>query len=700
MTQPIVTIDAITTRDIDDAFTVQAVEGGYLLTVMIADPTRLVPVGSDQDTTALANVATVYRRDAAVLKMLPAFVSENKGSLVCGQKRDAMVIELKLDEHLAVADVSIKFAPIQVTHRLCHEDIPQILSNKEHELHGLIRLVAGLASRKLEIRRNSGALALYDLQQFMLTDEEGRVHTFKSKDEVMGYIIVQEMMIMANVAVADMLLQNDIPAIFRNHVPKKSAPESKDMAATLQGWMDQGGTGMADNAKRLLAQVGSALYEACVKGHYGLAVPAYVHTTSPLRRYADLVNIRQLKAFLAKEEVPYTSEQLSGLAAHINFTLAERDAAREAHFKNVVKTKAESHMAADKLYGAPEEILVQAIKIVASSGLMPGPLETELNRLFQVNAMTDKVVDAMLVKLPSTAWPASLATAYIDWLRAVPSRTMHALTHAEQAGGFTYKFSTISVAGGFTARCVLRKDGQQWIGESQGGRKREAEQAAAAAALGAKLAVVEAPEPMPAEIGEGAEVAVHNVSVEPSVEQGEINALSPNPKGMLITMCQAMKCSAPEYETHSAGPAHCLTFSCTAGISVGSHRITETASASSKKDAEAKASQALLIKLAATKEAVAGSAPEKPLVLVSAHVASSNFKGTLMELCQKNRWAVPTFNSRSVGPSHQPQFNTIVEIEIKGARRKAEGVGGTKKAAEAHACQMLLAKLHPKIENE
>ncbi|WP_144267086.1 RNB domain-containing ribonuclease [Comamonas thiooxydans] len=690
MSTPILTIDSVSTLDIDDAFSVSQEGGGYKLVVMIADPTELVPAGSKRDGYARENVATIYRRDAAVKKMLPAFVSEDQGSLVCGKKRSAMVLELTLDEQLMMTNAAVKFEPVTVTHRLIHDDIPQILASPEHELNATLTLAASLAMRKLDQRRNNGALAMYDLQQLILANEEGQFRTFKSKEEVMGYIIVQEVMVLANVALADFMLQHNIPAIYRNHVPKVSAPSSKDMADTLQGWMAQGKPALVETAKRLLASVGSASYEACVRGHYGLAVPAYLHMTSPLRRYVDLVNIRQLKMFLGSGEMPHSPEQLVELAEQVNATLLDREAARVEHFKGVVKAKAESHLATGNLLGAKEEILVQAIKLSAVDCLLHTSLEGELLRLFNVDAMTDKVVDALLVRLPTPVWTEALAQAYVSWLKAVPPRAMHALTHGEQAQRFSYKIEAVPATAGFASRCVLAHDGQEWCGEGMASRKREAEQNSAAAALAAMLGLHAS---SPAGVSKPVAVPAMELKDSPSGATGVLA----NRKGELIAMCQVLKFGAPQFTVESSGPQHNPSFSCTVAVQVGGDVVTAQATGSTKKTAEAAASQQLL---AAVDQRASGSqdadtppASAKPLVLISAHFSSSNYKGTLLELCQKHRWPAPAFVSRAIGPSHQPEFSATVEVIAKGAAKRAVGSGSTKKAAEAHACQLILEEL-------
>ncbi|KGH23567.1 RNB domain-containing ribonuclease [Comamonas thiooxydans] len=676
---PLIAIDSATTRDIDDAFSLKKVEQGYLLTVVIADPTSEVKIASEIDWHARKNVATVYRRDAAILKMLPPSISEDKCSLIRDKLRTSMVIQMNLDSSLAVTDTTIQFKQSKVTHSLDHAQISRVLAQPDHELQPTVKLAAMVAQQKLNQRRGAGALALYDLQKLLATDEEGRIRLFESKEQVMGYIIVQEFMILTNVALANYLLQNDIPAIFRNHVPRQAAPSSTDMADTLQGWIDHGNANLEEKAMQLLLQVGAAAYEPCVKGHYGLAETAYTHVTSPLRRYVDLVNIRQLKAFVEGAPIPYSQADLDQLAKHINTVLTDRIEERSAHFKAMAKAGAARLMDQGKLLGADDAVLVQAIKIAAAESDLHQSLEAELNRLFDRGIITEKVTDAMLVRLPVSLWPQELARKYVSWLQDVPARAMHALNHGKHSEFFNYAFESQPAQTGFEGRCLLQMGELRWQGAGTSVRKRDAEQAAAISALAAML-----------QLEDGAPPSTSGkAQAQSSVSSDTQHQALQNAKGELITYCQRNQVEAPRISFDSSGPSHQPLFSCT--VIVGA--VTATSTAGSKKQSEAQACSTVLSLLACNEERASGAkgkANDAPQTLSAQGV---NYKGQLLELCQKNRWNAPLFESVATGPTHMPSFSVTASLNAGGVLISVSGVGGTKKTAEAIACRDMLKEL-------
>ena len=155
-----VTIDGPGTTDIDDALFVERRDVGYRIVVAIANPVKLVAIGSTEDEQARLMAATAYVRDKAVRRMLPPAISEYKGSLVAGADRAVLVFDIALDEMLEPVGMALSVAQIKVAHRLCHADIPKIVGDADNPLQPMLTLASHLGRMLLDSRRRKGALAL------------------------------------------------------------------------------------------------------------------------------------------------------------------------------------------------------------------------------------------------------------------------------------------------------------------------------------------------------------------------------------------------------------------------------------------------------------------------------------------------------------------------------------------------------------
>ena len=118
-------------------------------------------------------------------------------------------------------------------------------------------------------------------------------------DRHRSHLLIQEFMILANRAVAQWLADQDIPALYRNHTARAISPDRETMNQTLMTL----GSGAAIR-KRLTSWLNRAEYGPALVGHFALNLPAYCHFTSPIRRLADLINHRIVKALLKQQDSP------------------------------------------------------------------------------------------------------------------------------------------------------------------------------------------------------------------------------------------------------------------------------------------------------------------------------------------------------------------------------------------------------------
>ncbi|ACB54407.1 putative exoribonuclease II [Crocosphaera subtropica ATCC 51142] len=136
-------------------------------------------------------------------------------------------------------------------------------------------------------------------------------------------------MLLANTAVASLAEKHRLPILYRNHTASAIAPKSKELIETLTT------LGLPELVRqKLQSWLNPATYSPAVIGHFALALPAYTHFTSPIRRVADYVNHRILKAvFIEGKESPYTLEELQAIANHINSKRTQVKEQRDEHFR-------------------------------------------------------------------------------------------------------------------------------------------------------------------------------------------------------------------------------------------------------------------------------------------------------------------------------------------------------------------------------
>lgn len=670
---PLVTIDSESTRDIDDAFSIRGLPGGQVeLQVAIADPSTAVPVGSKMDAEAQALAASIYARDRTVKRMLPLDVSENSSSLVQGQARDAMVLRILLDAgSVQVVEFAVDFRQVVVTHRLTYGEIPARMGGDEVPLRDALRMASVLASGLFESRVNRGALALFDVKRMVMTDEEGRLVRMGNASAMVGHMIIQEFMILANAQLAQFMARESIPGVYRNHEPMLSAPASGELAKSLRAWMETGSADMEALNSRVGMSVGRARYAPTLNGHYGLALPAYAHGTSPLRRYADLINVRQLKAYTYGTVPPYSQAQLQELCESINTTLTERKDETTAWHKEVLRRETEDRLERASLQGAPDQILVQATKLVSQQEQeqMPVTLREELMSRMKAGTLSDKVADGLVSELPLAAWPRDLANCFVDWMSAGPGRVMHVLLYARQSGVLqTMDLQATGQGTAFEGVCRISRDSTPYTGRAKGTRKKDAEQGAALDALSKMLGCATPPmrwaEPE-----------------DESLEDGGV-AIA-NPKGALLEFCQAMGWTFPSFKHKSTGPSHAPYFTASVEVHTPKGPYQAQATATSKKQAEANACVELLPVLQA----------EFPMKQsASAPVGAQNPVGELQEMAQQGRYRIPEY---SIAPkqAQPPIFEAVVTVYADGKEREFSGFASSKGEAKRNAAAKALAAM-------
>ena len=328
---PFMTIDPETARDFDDAVALQSLPGGiHRLWVAVADVSHYLREGTALDREARSRGCSVYLPNRAI-PMLPEELSGNICSLVAGQDRLAMVVRIDFDGNLAVREQDFCAAVIHSRARLDYPGVAAALAGKlqgkQKKYEPLLPALRGLdaLARKLRARRQQrGALDL-DLPQVVVEldrDDPGLVRDIRrarrDPGERHAYAMIEEFMLAANMAVGESFEKRGEPTLWRIH-PVPDAEKLHNFSAMAERYgiqvdEEQARTpaGLAAVLKRLrghpaekalsfqaLRSLKQATYDGTNVGHFGLAASAYLHFTSPIRRYPDVVVHRLLKRRLA-----------------------------------------------------------------------------------------------------------------------------------------------------------------------------------------------------------------------------------------------------------------------------------------------------------------------------------------------------------------------------------------------------------------
>lgn len=343
---PLLTIDPVDARDHDDAIYVERRPEGYRAYVAIADVSEYVQPGSAVDRDASERCFTTYLPDRAV-PMLPAVLASDHCSLLPKQDRYALCTIVDLDKDASVQRFRLVEAVIHVAAKLTYEDAACTLGFVEGEAKSPeaahfkrdLRVLNELARKLRRLRMRRGALDL-DLPEprVELDPETGRPLSVTRRAKNPGiqgaYQMVEELMLLANERVARWLSGKKSPAVYRVHAPPDPERlQQFELAAERLGVPFEADTlesplGVSRWLKRiakhplrlvleglLLRSLKMAQYDIKNIGHFGLASESYLHFTSPIRRYPDLLVHRLAKGLLRGGAIITSVEGIEALRA-------------------------------------------------------------------------------------------------------------------------------------------------------------------------------------------------------------------------------------------------------------------------------------------------------------------------------------------------------------------------------------------------
>ncbi len=318
------TIDGETSKDLDDALWIEPKQSGTVVSVHISDVSAIIQPGSSLEANALSQVETRYLATKNK-PMFPYELSEDKLSLLEDKLRLTVTIRITLDESANINNTSLHLTHLTSLKRFSYSTADATLHEPSSPFFQMLRYCELWAQKLAWKRQDVGAIGLSRVGGVNL-DEEGRIlpsQLYHSQQ------IIQEFMLLANTAVASLGEKHRLPLLYRNHTASAIAPKSKELIETLTT------LGLPELVRqKLQSWLNPATYSPTVIGHFALALPAYTHFTSPIRRVADYVNHRILKSvFIEGKESPYTLEELKAIANHINSKRTQVKEQRDEHFR-------------------------------------------------------------------------------------------------------------------------------------------------------------------------------------------------------------------------------------------------------------------------------------------------------------------------------------------------------------------------------
>lgn len=323
---PLVTIDGESARDFDDAVFCQAEENGWRLWVAIADVSYYVRPKTALDLEAQQRGNSVYFPNR-VIPMLPEVLSNGLCSLNPQVDRLCLVAEMQVSKTGELGDFQFYEAVMNSHARLTYTKVWKILSGDEalreryaplvphlEELHNMYNVL-------VSARQQRGAIEFETVENQFIFNPQGRIERIEPLVRNDAHKIIEECMILANIAAARLVEKADEPSLYRIHAQPSEekltsfrtflkecglfldgglSPTPKDYAKLLATLRERPDRELIQTM--LLRSLKQAVYSPDNEGHFGLALTEYAHFTSPIRRYPDLLLHRAIKYLIEKQK--------------------------------------------------------------------------------------------------------------------------------------------------------------------------------------------------------------------------------------------------------------------------------------------------------------------------------------------------------------------------------------------------------------
>jgi ribonuclease R len=353
---PLVTIDGEDARDFDDAVYAERLDNGnWRLWVAIADVSHYVRPGSPLDQDAEERGTSVYF-PSQVVPMLPEALSNGLCSLNPEVDRLCMVCEMEINRQGETIFHRFHEAVMYSKARLTYDKVAAILVDGDQVLRDQYQHVMPALETMYELynvmlgaREQRGAIDFEMTETQFLFDENRKIKSIQPRERNDAHRLIEEFMIAANVSAAKFLLEHKLPVLYRIHETPSDEKLTglRDFLGELGLFLGGGAEPeprhyaslLATASKRpdghllqtvMLRSMKQAVYSPDNVGHFGLALEAYAHFTSPIRRYPDLMVHRAIRHIITQRKASkwnYSPEEMVLLGEHCSMTSRRADEA-------------------------------------------------------------------------------------------------------------------------------------------------------------------------------------------------------------------------------------------------------------------------------------------------------------------------------------------------------------------------------------
>lgn len=673
------TIDGSTSLDLDDAFWLETVKDTdtTLLHISITDVGESIKPNSALDQQAHRKCFTRYLSDSTK-PMLPHAYSEDSLSLLENKKRPAITLSIAIDPQGNTATPLIQKTYVKNKAKLNYKEAEQIMRSADHPFHAVLNKAHHIAKALFDKRKREGAITLYDQKKGITTSEDGILTLLSADESYNSHIIIQEFMILFNQSIAHFFAENDIPGLYRNHTSKAVAPERDVLLNDMNNVINMGDVARLKTLVNKFTLIfNKASYDPVIEGHYALNLPVYMHITSPIRRYADLINIRQLSAFLTQEAYPYSTQQLKTIGEHINTVISDYQTAKSSFFKEQAHEKNVERLNNTDDFSAIEgDDFYVLLKTAIHRNTLPESLHNKLISHLATHQLSVRELFVILFGAgKSEAWLA-LKTSVLASLSEHIHDATSLLTMAVQKYNWSpVKYQIEAIDQQPQAFCILAHtsiDGEDYCSDSQTTlpipiKNKKLSEHLANFNLLCKILKIEQDIPIPS-VDQQQETIINE----------EANTPLTNYVGKIIELCNEKGWSTIQYNYEQQGPSHQPVFSVRAQITIeDTHYCSEKIQGGNKKTLKQLASAALMSQIS--------------LLPSSCKTTSSaNFIGMLNTLFQQKNLALPEYTFELAEEAGHGAFKCVcLTIQTDQSHQQTIAYGMSKKHAKQGAAEMM-----------
>jgi len=322
------TVDPDNASDFDDAIYIEMVgKTVFRVWVHIADVSFFIPEGSELDQAVCQRGTSVYLIDR-VVHMLPENLASSYCSLVPNEDRLAVTVRIDVSLDGKIKKYSIEESVIRSSARLTYSNVQAVIDSdlskesKASDFKKQINMLYELGRIRRGLRHDRGALDLEIPECRIVLDDEGKPVDIGKNKVFVSNGIVEECMLLANECVGRFCAKNELPVLYRVHAPpseskienikklyslvglnhgsSKQKISLKDLQNLITTTKNTGKSALV--SRMVLRSMSRAEYTPNDVGHYGLAQNSYLHFTSPIRRFPDLLVHRIVKKLIRNEK--------------------------------------------------------------------------------------------------------------------------------------------------------------------------------------------------------------------------------------------------------------------------------------------------------------------------------------------------------------------------------------------------------------